>query len=522
MTRKLALIIGGGPAGLTAALELLERSDFRVIVLQRDGHLGGIARTVQFKGNRLDVGGHRFFSKSDRVMDWWLRMIPLQSTPNPVEVTYQRSTRLVASNPTDSPSEDSDRVMLVRRRKSRVLFLRQFFEYPIALSQTTLWKLGPSRTARILISYLRAFLRPIKPEKNLEEFFINRFGRELYQTFFKSYTEKVWGIACREINAEWGRQRIKGLSIANLLRKFVPRLRRPKNDDLSQKDLETSLIERFLYPKLGPGQLWEEVGRKIVERGGEIRFHHEVDQVSIEGNQIQWIEAVDRSTGRRVRLEGDYIFSTMAVQDWVRSVVPSPPAEVMEVSEGLIYRDFITVGLLVSQLRDPSNQKHASVTFEDNWIYVQESDVQLGRIQIFNNWSPSMVVDQDQVWLGLEYFCFEHDPLWQLDDQRMIDFAVAELVQLGLIKPSDFRDGTVIRERKAYPAYYGSYDRFSVIRDWMNGLGNFFPIGRNGMHRYNNQDHSMLTAMVAVDNILEGRSDKSNLWEVNTEQDYQG
>jgi protoporphyrinogen oxidase len=515
-----AVIVGAGPAGLTAAYELLTRTSVRPIVLEKSDSLGGLSRTVNYKGNRMDIGGHRFFSKSDRVMQWWLNILPLlASEQGPAAIRYHQMEHVVEA-PMGAASPDSgDRVMLLRPRKSRIYYLRRFFQYPIRLSRDTLSKLGLWRTLKISFSYLWRRLFPLRRETTLEQFLINRFGRELYLTFFKSYTEKVWGVPCDRISAEWGAQRIKGLSLTAML---LHALKKPflRNGDIGQKGTETSLIEQFLYPKLGPGQMWEEVGRRICEMGGEIRLGYAATGFRTDGWRITGIEARNQATGETEVFDGDYFFSTGPVQELMRSFDVPPPASVLEVSDGLVYRDFITVGLLVRSLNIREDTEHSRKLVADNWIYIQEPDVLLGRLQIFNNWSPHLVASPDTVWLGLEYFCNETDPLWSLPDQKMADLAVEELSKIGIIDRREVLDWTVIRVEKTYPAYFGTYGRFSEIRAHVDRYENLFLIGRNGMHHYNNQDHSMLTAMMAVDNIVAGETSKSRLWEVNTEMDY--
>lgn len=521
MNPKTALIIGAGPAGLTAAYELLEKTDIKPIIFEKSEYMGGIARTVNYKGNRIDIGGHRFFSKSERVMQWWLNIMPMQASDGKhQQLGYQNRRRDIATSTAGPDPDHEDVVMLIRQRKSRIYFLRQFFDYPLKLSIDTLAKLGLWRTLRIGASYLQSVVHQIKPEKNLEQFFINRFGRELYRTFFKSYTEKVWGIECRQISAEWGAQRIKGLSILKTLQHALGKLLPKRDTDVAQKEVETSLIERFLYPKLGPGQLWEEVARLVTERGGQIITHANVRRLLVDGNAITSLEIEHTDTGEVRDYEGDYVFSTMPVQELIRGLQTQVPENVREVSEGLIYRDFITVGLLVEELEVCDETPAGKQLIKDNWIYIQEPEALVGRLQIFNNWSPYMVADRSKVWLGLEYFCFETDPLWKMRNEELIDLARQELSQMGIIKVSSVLDATVLRMPKTYPAYFGTYDRFPELRDFVDQFENLFLIGRNGMHRYNNQDHSMLTAMVAVDNIASGITDKANLWEVNTEQEY--
>jgi protoporphyrinogen oxidase len=522
MNQQKAIIIGAGPAGLTAAYELLTRTGIKPIVLEKSGYMGGISRTVNYKGNRIDIGGHRFFSKSDRVMKWWLQMMPLQASEGgPAALKYHQMERTIMPA-ADAPDPDAaERVMLLRPRKSRIYYLRRFFDYPISLTRDTLLKLGLWRTFKIGVSYVRSALFPVKPEETLEQFFINRFGRELYGTFFKSYTEKVWGVPCNRIGAEWGAQRIKGLSVWSTLTHAVKKLwQRGGTDDIGQKETQTSLIEQFLYPKFGPGQMWEEVARLVKEKGGEIHTGFAVDAIGTHGWRVKSIEATNCATGTRETFTGDYFFSTAPVQDLVRWFDVPPPPNVREVSEGLVYRDFMTVGLLVTSLKIHDATPQGKKLVRDNWIYIQEPDVLLGRLQIFNNWSPYMVANQSHVWLGLEYFCNQSDELWNLSDEKMTALATEELSRIGIIDAAEVLDSTVLRMEKTYPAYFGTYDRFGEIRQHVDGYENLFLVGRNGMHRYNNQDHSMLTAMMAVDNIIAGRTDKSGLWDVNTEMDY--
>jgi protoporphyrinogen oxidase len=568
MTRK-AIIIGAGPAGLTAALELLRRTDIVPIILEASGEIGGISRTIRYKGNRMDIGGHRFFSKSDRVMQWWMDLMPPEmpagdaasATPAAVDISYQGKRRVVTvpahleeepplrglgpllgdadeqdvepqansvAETVEVPEPESpDLVMLIRPRRSRIYYLRKFFDYPITLTANTLRNLGATRMARVGISYAVSRVRQIKPEKSLEDFLINRFGRELYLTFFKSYTEKVWGTPCHEISAEWGAQRIKGLSLTTAVKHFVRKaVTRRKSGDLAQKGTDTSLIERFMYPKFGPGQLWEHVADLVQQMGGEIHMNWKVDCVNFaeaapDGGEAQLlrvasIEAVN-DTGERRSFAGDYFFSTMPIRELVRAMRTAIPANVLEVSDGLQYRDFITVGLLADRLKvkEPDGG-----LLKDTWIYIQEPDVLLGRLQIFNNWSPHLVSDPTKVWIGLEYFCYDTDDLWKMADDDLKAFAIAEVAKIGILNAADVSDAHVVRVPKTYPAYFGTYSRFDELKTFTNGIENLFLIGRNGMHKYNNQDHSMLTAMHTVDGLAAGRVDKAALWDINTEQDY--
>jgi protoporphyrinogen oxidase len=528
MKQGTAIIIGAGPAGLTAAIELQRGSAIKPILIEASQEIGGISRTVRYKGNRMDIGGHRFFSKSDRVMRWWLEMMPVEAGAGPNgssaddaghtgQLRYQGQQRNMPQNEVAADPHKQDLVMLVRQRKSRIYFLRKFFDYPISLTAATFRNLGIVRTVRCGVSYLRSALLPQREERTLEDFIINRFGKQLYLTFFKSYTEKVWGVPCNEISAEWGAQRIKGLSLKGVVLHFLKKTFGHKTPgDIAQKTTETSLIEKFLYPKFGPGQLWEHAAELVRSKGGEIHHGIQIDRIDCEGNRIVSVEGVNEA-GERVFFAGDYFISTMPVRDLIRAFSIPPPAEVIEVSDGLMYRDFITVGLLASKLAVTEKD---GAPLKDNWIYIQEPDVVVGRLQIFNNWSPWLVAGEGKVWIGLEYFCKDTDPLWKLSDEAMAEFAIKEIAKIGILRAEDVEDSHVVHVPKTYPAYFGTYDKFSVIREFTDKIENLFLVGRNGMHKYNNQDHSMLTAMTAVENIINGVATKDNIWAINTEMEY--
>ncbi len=513
-----ALIIGAGPAGLTAAYELLERTDIRPIVLEATGDVGGISKTIVYHGNRMDIGGHRFFSKSDRVMQWWQRILPLQGHPARDDLALGRALPLSPLSDAPDP-EVEDRVLLARIRRSRILYEGRFYDYPLRLSRSTLSSLGMARVVRIASSYAKARVRPIRPERSLEDFFVNRFGRELFETFFRDYTQKVWGVPCSQISPEWGGQRVKGLSVGRAVA-HAARSLFSRDLSLEQRRTETSLIRHYLYPKFGPGQMWEEVARIVRERGGEIRLHREVVGFATEDRRVSHVVVRDPRTGATTSLESDLVFSTMPVKDLVRGLDHAPD-EVREVAEGLPYRDFVTVGVLLRGTPPPAvRSSQGRLPLPDTWIYVQDPHVAAGRVQVFNNWSPYLVADPSTVWLGLEYFCTEGDELWLLPDAAMEERAVSDVASLGIAPRSDVLDVHVVRMRKTYPAYFGTYDRFDVIRDYLDRFDNLFLIGRNGMHRYNNQDHSMLAAMAAVDAVASGRTSKAEIWSVNAEDDY--
>lgn len=515
------VIVGGGPAGLTAAHELVTRGAFTVEVLEQSQALGGISQTVNYRGNRIDIGGHRFFSKIDRVMDFWLDKLPLQALDGrEVKIAYHNQHTAIHGAASGPDPLTTEQVMLLRNRISRIYHRRNFFAYPIRLDLETLWKLGVWRTWRIGWSYLRSVAFPVRPELNLEHFFINRFGRELYTTFFKDYTEKVWGTACENISAEWGAQRIKGLSVTKAIAHFFRGLLRGDKKAHRPQAAETSLIEQFLYPKLGPGQMWEETARRVEACGGRILRGWQVVRVHHSEGCITRIVARATETGEERSWPVGQLISSMPVRDLVLALEPPAPTEVHAVAEGLLYRDFITVGLLVDRLAVTEKGPKSRQLIKDNWIYVQEPDVQVGRLQIFNNWSPAMVADEGRVWLGLEYFANEGDPLWQMDDDALKALGEDELIRIGLLEPGVVKDACVIRMPKAYPGYFGTYGQFGVIREYLDRFANLWLVGRNGMHRYNNQDHSMLTAMLAADQILAGERDAAALWAVNTEEEY--
>lgn len=522
---KIALIIGAGPAGLTAAYELVMRTDIIPIVLESSNAIGGLSKTVVYKGNRIDIGGHRFFSKSDVVMQWWQQIMPIQGAENndllETEIHYhQKKTSLFLSADGPNP-EKTDNVLLIRKRLSRIFFMRKFFAYPITLNGNTISNLGIVRLWKIFISYASVKLFPVKKIVSLEDFFISRFGKELYTTFFKDYTEKVWGVACAKIPADWGAQRIKELSISRALIHAIKSIFSTESS-ITQKNTDTSLIEQFMYPKLGPGQLWELVAQKIQEKGGKIILQAEVQQINVIDDTITQLSYLSKETNTVVNISGDYFLSTMPIKDLLIAMGEQVPADIRRISDGLQYRDFITVGLLLNKLsiKNENTVKTEHDLIKDNWIYIQEPEVKIGRLQIFNNWSPYMVADKSKVWLGLEYFCNEGDDLWNMSDEAFKQFAIDELHSIDIIDKKEVIDSTILKVPKTYPAYFGTYNEFDSIKTYINKIENLFLIGRNGMHKYNNQDHSMLTAITAVENIINGIKTKDNIWGINTEEEY--
>ena len=512
--KKRAIIIGAGPAGLTAAYQLLQESEIQPIIIEKEDFVGGISRTVNHNGNRIDIGGHRFFSKSTEIMDLWQKLMPVQGEPSIDDKLLGNKKPFVPGGP---DPEKEDRVLLIRSRVSRILYLRKFFDYPISIKLRTLINLGLPNTCKAGAGYVKSQVFK-RREVTLEDFMINRFGTSLYQMFFKDYTCKVWGKYPNEISADWGAQRIKGLSLTKAI---LFMLKKPfMNQELNQNNVETSLIELFSYPKKGPGQLWEIMADEIKKAGGEIYLSSEVTEIHAKNGVIESV-VITSGAEKRV-LKADYFISSMAISDLVTTLRCDVPREVSAIALKLPYRDFITVGLLVDKLKikNTTKAKTLSDRVPDCWIYVQEPDVKVGRIQIFNNWSPYMVKDfENTVWIGLEYFCNEEDEMWNKSDKDFIAFAINEAIKIGVIEDEKVLDSVRIKVEKAYPAYFGTYKSFNIVKNYLNGFENLYCVGRNGQHRYNNMDHSMLTAIEAVKVINAGAA-KDSIWNVNTESEY--
>ncbi|MCR5635800.1 MAG: NAD(P)/FAD-dependent oxidoreductase [Clostridiales bacterium] len=513
---KRVVIIGAGPAGLTCAAELLKdnNGEYEVIVLEETEEFGGISRTVRYNGNRMDIGGHRFFSKSDEVMNWWADLMPLQGEPSFDDKLLGREKPLENGGP---DPEKEDVAMLIRDRVSRIYYKKHFFDYPISMKASTIKNMGFGTTMVAGFSYMKSVIHK-KQEINLENFYINRFGKKLYSMFFEGYTEKLWGRHPSQISADWGSQRVKGLSIRAVIKDMWKKAFGKKD----ASNVETSLIEQFWYPKFGPGQLWELSAELIKQRGGKILTNHLVKNIEIKDGKISSV--ICKTPDGEETITGDIFVSSMPVKDLVEGMTgEKPDQDIIDIAAGLPYRDFVTVGLLVNKLnlKNETNIKTLSNIVPDNWIYVQDVGVKLGRIQVFNNWSPYLVKDpENTVWIGLEYFCKEGDEFWNMTDEECVEFASKELESMGVIDRSDIIDSHRERVKKAYPAYFDTYKDMDKLIAALNKYDNLYCIGRNGQHRYNNMDHSMLTAMRTADAIKKGNVTRDVIWNVNSEKEY--
>ena len=471
-----AVIVGGGPAGLTAAYEL-SKQNAPVVVLEGDPeYVGGISRTVNYKGYRFDIGGHRFFSKSREVEDLW--------------------TEIAGAD------------MLDRPRSSRIYYCGQFYTYPLKPFEA-LSKLGLMESARCMLSFAKARLHPIPNPKSFEDWVVNQFGERLFRIFFKTYTEKVWGMKCQEISADWAAQRIKGLSLGSAIKHALLPKRKPKNNDRTQ--VVKTLIDTFRYPRLGPGMMWEACTAKIRQLGGQVLLGHRATGCRFDSARNVWMVTTRDANGQSDEFCGEHLISSMPIRELVAQLQPAPPEEARRAAQSLRYRDFLTVGLIV----------HDQGRFTDNWIYIHDPSVQVGRVQNYKSWSPEMVPDPAHSSYGLEYFCFEGDGLWTSPDEQLIALAKKEIQQINLANAANIVDGVVIRQKKAYPVYDDAYQQHvDTVRA---ALEKQFPtlhlVGRNGMHKYNNQDHAMMTAMLTARNILAGKR-QYDVWAVNQDAEY--
>lgn len=457
------VVIGAGPAGVTAGYELLN-AGIAPVVVEKAPVVGGISRTHVHKGYRFDLGGHRFYTKIEIIDQLWRKML----------------------------GED----LLTVDRLSRIFYRDKFIHYPLDVLNV-LVNLGPVESLRILASYLRVRLRPLPVQDTFEQWVTNRFGRRLYEVFFQTYTEKVWGIPCNQIEAEWAAQRIQGLSLTGAIIDSL----------FGAMDKHKTLIRSFSYPRLGAGMMWERFAQDIEQRGGTVQMNTAATRINISNSRVVEV-CTESSSGERTQVAPGHVISTAPIADLVMKMDPPAPDPVLKAALGLRYRAFLVVGLVV-------NRPHV---FADNWIYVHNPNVKVGRVQNFKTWSRAMVPDENKTSLGMEYFCNEGDEMWTMSDEQLIQLASREIVEMGLAQNGDVEEGLVIRQSKAYPVYDRDYRRnLDVLREYVGTISNLQTIGRNGLHRYNNMDHSMFTAMLAVKNLL-GQS--HDVWEVNTEQSY--
>ena len=467
------IIMGAGPAGLTAAYELM-RYRIPSVTLEKDPQfVGGISRTEEYRGYRFDIGGHRFFSKNQEVEDFWTEILGDE--------------------------------MLTRGRLSRIFYRGKYFDYPLKAGNALL-NMGPVETVRCITSYARARVFPMRNPKSLEEWVTNQFGYRLFTIFFKTYTEKVWGISTKELSADWAAQRIKGLNLTEAIKGAL--LPKPKSADRGA--VIKTLIDEFRYPRRGPGEMWERVAQGLRDDGNVVALGQEVVSIRHNGRRVESVRVRDLPSGRIGTVMGSHFISTLPVRELIDRLEPAPPPAVVAAAHNLKYRDFLTIAVVINK---PN-------VFPDNWIYIHDPTVRVGRMQNFKNWSPYMVPDQNTTCLGLEYFCFEGDGLWNASDQQLVEVGRSELAQLGICKPEHVLWGVVVRQPKAYPVYDDSYkSHLSVIRSWIEPtLPNLALVGRNGMHHYNNQDHSMMTALLAARNIATGSH--FDPWKVNTDAEY--
>lgn len=524
MRKKDVVIIGAGPAGLCTAYKLLKESNkYNVIILESDEQVGGISKTINYKNNRMDLGGHRFFSKNEEVNKFWEKMMPIQGYPSIDDELLKREKTLNAGGP--NPANNLH-TLLKRQRVSRIYYNKHFFDYPVSLKAETLKNMGAANTIKVGYGYIKSCIDK-KPEINLENFYINRFGRPLYEMFFEDYTEKLWGRHPNDISADWGSQRVKGLSLKALLKNILN-----KNENK-----ETSLIEEFYYPALGPGQLWETVAYEIEQLGGKIYLRTTVNKIlkneegKIEGlvctrkpKKTRKNPPIDKKPAKTKEetIYADIFISSMPLKELVVNMT-NVPKDINEIAAGLPYRDFVTMGVLINKmkLKNTTNIKTLNNIVPDCWLYIQEPEVKMGRIQVFNNWSPYLLNDLNKVWLGLEYFCDENDDFWNMTEEEMQKFCIHELKKIGMIDSKKaVLDMHRVKVRKAYPAYFDTYSEIDKIIKYLNDIDNLYCVGRNGQHRYNNMDHSMLTGFYAAEEIINGTNNKNRIWSVNTEKEY--
>ncbi len=513
MEKRIAVIIGGGPAGLSFAYSLLKNTNnIKPIVIEECDCLGGLSKTMNHNNNGIDIGPHRFFTRNDEVFQLWNELLEIQDSPAADDKILNR---FPASNCGAANPEEQDNIFLKRKRFSRIYYNNHFIDYPIKLNPAIFKALGLKKTFLAGLSYLKSCTKKRK-ENNLENFMINRFGKVLYQLFFENYTEKVWGIHPNSISKEWGEQRIKKISILNVIKDTLLTNLKIKFNK------ETSLIDEYYYPKYGSSQMYNLMAEKIKEMGGDIILNGKVNKIIKNCNSIERIEYVDTQTNEIKTLTGNYFISSMPIKDLIINM-NEVPDEVSEIAKNLPYRDFILVNFILNKLNLKNNTKYPTINniAPDSWVYLQDTGIKAGRLNIMNNFSPYIINDfKNDIVVSLEYFCTENDEFWNKTDKEIIDFATNELILSSIADKSDIKGIKCFKIKKAYPAYFGSYSQFNKIQDYINTIDNLYCIGRNGQHKYNNMDHSVLSGITAA-KIIINNTDKALLWEVNTDKIYQ-
>lgn len=507
---KKVIIIGAGPAGLTAAYELLKTKKYIPIVLEQSDSIGGLSKNIYWGDNIIDPGGHRFFSKDKKINDIWNELMPLQSKPSSEELITKRITEL---NSTGLDPEKVDNVRLMRTRLSRIYFCNKFFDYPLRINIKNIKNLGFIRTIKSGNSYIKAKIIK-RNENSLEDFYINRFGKYLYTTFFKDYTEKVWGKSAKEIDASWGRQRVKGLSLLKALTQSFSKV--SKKD---QSCVEGSLVTKYSYPKLGPGSFFELMANYIKKNGGIVNLNSKIIKINKTNNSI---DNIVLSNGKVIK--GHIYISSMPLKDLINCFGKKTISkDLYDIANNLEYRSLVSINLLLSDLNVHNKTKFRTINnrIPDTWIYIQDKNVKLGRVQILNNWSPYLCKDNiNKTMIGLEYFCDENDDFWCSDNNKLINLSIEEANKVGILNKENVLKSTIARISKAYPAYFGSYKNINKLIEYLNNIDNLYCIGRNGQHRYNNMDHSMLTAIECVNLINHKKTDKKLIWKINTKQEF--
>lgn len=483
---KKILIIGAGPAGLATAFKLSKKQDIEVTIWEKSDRVGGLSKTLEHLGNLFDLGPHRFFTKNKEVNEFWKSILPQPD-------------------------------MLTKNRFTRMFFNNNFFNYPLKLDYQNINKLGFKKGVFIFISYLQAKINPRRPEITLEDFYINRFGKRLYKMFFSGYTEKVWGIPCRNIPKEWGKQRVKDLSLIKMIMDFFAKIAGSK-----KKEKQASLISQFSYPKYGAGFFYQTLADKLIKNGVKIELNMELKGLNHEHEKNNSASGQNKDN-QEIKIDNlDYVVSTMPIDGLIKSLNPAAPNEIRNISDKLPYRSSIIIAILYKELKiknDTDLITEANI-IPDNWIYVQDSSVKLGRISLFNNFSDFMLKDKNLPWMSLEFFCNQGDEFWKKADDELIEIGKNELKKIGLADPENFLTAKVVKVEKSYPAYFGAYAEFPKVKDYLDSFKNLLPCGRNGQHKYNNMDHSIACGFAAADIIINDKKDKTALWSVNTDNEY--